>query len=134
MEFMDGGNLSDVIKKRQKKFDLILDEKAIFHIIRQILEALRHLHKMDIVHRDIKPANIMFKKEFKSPKSLESMQVKIIDFGLCANIQDKSPQSLLNDKSGTVGYLAPELIAMKRGRFYDQKVDVFSAGMVLYEM
>lgn len=134
MEYMDGGNLNDVIKKKQKKFKLLLGEKAILDIVRQILEALTYLHKLQIVHRDIKPANIMFKKEFNSPNCLDSFQVKIIDFGLCASILDHSPQSLLNDKSGTVGYLAPELISMKRGNFYDHKVDVFSVGMVFYEM
>lgn len=134
MEYMDGGNLASLIKKKGKGVEIKLNEKSILHILRQILEALRYLHKLNIVHRDIKPANIMFKSEFKAPNSLNSMRVKIIDFGLCANVLDHSPQSLLNDKSGTVGYLSPELIGMKRGRFYDQRADVFSAGMVFYEM
>ena len=60
--------------------------------------------------------------------------MKLIDFGLCANLQDFSENSLLNDKSGTVGYLAPELITKKKGQFYDSKVDIFSVGMIFYEM
>ena len=60
--------------------------------------------------------------------------MKLIDFGLCADVTDHSANSLLVDKSGTVGYLAPELITNKKGEFYDEKVDVFSAGMIFYEM
>jgi serine/threonine protein kinase len=57
--------------------------------------------------------------------------VKVIDFGLCADLTDHGEDSLLNDKSGTVGYLAPELIAMtKQTGFYNSKVDVFSVGIV----
>lgn len=75
----------------------------------------------------------MFKKTVQGEPFLDI--VKIIDFGLCANLLDKSEDSLLNDKSGTVGYLAPELIGMtKQTGFYDDKVDVFSAGVVFYEM
>ena len=65
---------------------------------------------------------------------LDLVEMKLIDFGLCADVTDHSANSLLVDKSGTVGYLAPELITNKKGEFYDEKVDVFSAGMIFYEM
>ena len=86
----------------------------------------------------------MFKKqkifenleEEKTTKEInfDHLELKLIDFGLCAELSDHSSDSLLNDKSGTVGYLAPELIIKKKGDFYNEKVDVFSAGMVFYEM
>lgn len=67
-------------------------------------------------------------------ENFDLLEMKIIDFGLCADVTDHSQNSLLVDKSGTVGYLAPELITNKKGEWYDEKVDVFSAGMLLYEM
>ena len=94
------------------------------------------------MHRDLKPNNIMFKKQkiFENVEENEKeidfdhLDLKLIDFGLCAELSDHTSDSLLNDKSGTVGYLAPELITKKKGEFYNEKVDVFSAGMVFYEM
>ena len=103
-------------------------------VVSSILEALRYLHNLDIVHRDLKPANIMFKRTFEGVDDVDLEEVKLIDFGLCADLRDKTPSSLLNDKSGTVGYLAPELIMVEKGNFYNERVDIFSAGMILYEM
>lgn len=63
------------------------------------------------------------------------MRLVLIDYGLCADFTDFSPNSLLHDKSGTAGYLAPELIGMNIiGKFYDERVDVFSIGMIMYEL
>ena len=80
----------------------------------------------------------MFKKIISGmdchDEDLDLEEMKLIDFGLCADVTDHSFESLLNDKSGTVGYLAPELITCKKGEFYGEKVDVFSAGMIFYEM
>ena len=74
---------------------------------------------------------------FRDPLPQEGTQevCKIIDFGLCASLLDRSDDSLIHDKSGTVGYLAPEIITKEgKHQFYDDKVDVFSAGIVFYEM
>ena len=143
LELMDGGNLSKMIKKRSS-----VPEKEAFKVIHGIFEALSYLHRLNIVHRDLKPANIMFKIE-DNPDAANILEsdvsdvsdpqetvrvTKVVDFGLCADLTDHSSTSLLNDKSGTVGYLAPELITKKRGEFYDDRVDVFSAGMIFYEM
>lgn len=130
MELMDGGNLS---KKIQKGAFM---EKDAFKVLHGMLEALTYMHRQEIVHRDLKPANIMFKKilGWGDEPDLDLEEMKLIDFGLCADVTDHSSNSLLNDKSGTVGYLAPELITNKKGNFYDEKVDVFSAGMIFYEM
>jgi len=131
MELMDGGNLSKKIKKGA------FEEKDAFRVVHGIFEAIAYMHRLKVVHRDLKPANIMFKKILgggEDGDDLDMEEMKIIDFGLCANLMDHSEHSLLHDKSGTVGYLAPELITKKRGEFYNSKVDVFSIGMIFYEM
>lgn len=126
MELLDGGNLSSRLLAGP------LPESYAFSVLKPILECLSYLHSKDIVHRDLKPTNVMFKQVIKGEPAMDI--VKVIDFGLCADLNDKSDESLLHDKSGTVGYLAPELIAMtKKSGFYDSKIDVFSAGVVFYE-
>jgi len=68
-------------------------------------------------------------------KSKEGLMAKLIDFGFSTNFKDKSKDSLIRDKSGTACYLAPELIGMNYYKvLYDEKVDIFSIGIVLYEM
>lgn len=124
LEYMDRGNLSKKIKQGK------IDERQALRMVRPMFDALAYMHRLRVVHRDLKPANLMF----KSSENGDYEVLKVIDFGLCADVDDKSKNSLLDDKSGTVAYLAPELIAKKKGEFYDEKVDVFSAGMILYEM
>ncbi len=68
-------------------------------------------------------------------KGVQGLKVKLIDFGFSTNYTDKSNNSLIRDKSGTACYLAPELIGMNYYKvLYDEKVDVFSVGIVLYEI
>lgn len=127
MEYMNKGSLTSHIAKGP------LDEKLSFGVLRGVLEALKYMQSVNYIHRDIKPGNIMLRTAMPGEGSMDVC--KIIDFGLCADLLDKSDQSLIHDKSGTVGYLAPEIIT-KEGKnvFYDGKVDVFSAGIVFYEM
>ena len=119
----------DRIKNRQ------ISEEFAISVVRQILETLAYIHSKNILHRDIKPSNIMFnkQKDLCSGKTVEV--VKLIDFGLCCDYSDKSERSLLHDKCGTVGYIAPEVIGKKSdSETYNGKADVFSLGIVLYEM
>lgn len=130
------GNLGKVWKERSR------EEREALWVAMEVVKAVAYMHKKGIVHRDIKPTNIMFRNRIQfdehtvddQEERIENMELQLIDFGLCADYKDHSPDSLLNDKSGTVGYLAPELITKKKGEFYDEKVDIFSCGMVLYEM
>lgn len=72
----------------------------------------------------------MFKVKKNGSKTL-----KLIDYGLCADYLDHSWNSLLKDKSGTACYIAPEIIGFDiYEKFYDQRADVFSVGIILYEM
>lgn len=133
-DFIDGQSLSQFIKDENNN----LNEFNALAITHELLLALYHLHNKDYMHRDIKPGNIMLRKTTKNTNS-ESFQanwsVVLIDFGLCAPNWDHTESSFLNDRSGTVGYLSPELIEKGTERaFYDKKIDVFSVGIVLLEM
>ena len=129
LEHINGGTLAERIKSNQVTID-----KALSYI-HDILESLAYMHSINIIHRDIKSTNIMFSK-LKDPLNGNEVEtLKLIDFGLCGNLKDKTAQSLIHDKCGTLGYLAPELIAKKsKSHFYNAKVDVFSTGVLFYEM
>lgn len=129
-DFIEGVNLSQYIRIKKK-----LNEPVAIYVVHQLLTAIFYLHKLGTIHRDIKPQNIMLKvmRDEKKLDFKEKYEVILIDFGLCADYRDFSPTSFLHDKSGTTGYLAPEVIKNNKA-FYDDKVDVFSIGVVLVEM
>ena len=115
MEFIDGDELKDRIKTGA----IPLEETINFAI--QIAEGLSAAHKKGIVHRDIKSANIMITKDGN---------VKIMDFGL-AKIGGGSQVTKLGSTIGTIAYMSPE---QARGETLDQRTDIWSFGIVLYEM
>lgn len=116
MEYVEGRTLKDVINKLGP---LSLDRSLDY--IHQILAGLNHAHSYGVIHRDIKPQNIMI-----TPNG----QVKIMDFGLAMNLTDST---ITYDTSvfGSVYYIAPEIAQKGSG---DARVDIYSAGIVLYEM
>lgn len=87
----------------------------------EIVSAIHHCHKAGIVHRDIKPENLLF--ESREPNA----RLKVIDFGISKKIV---PGQVLSSLSGTIYYIAPEVIE----GFYDEKCDIWSCGVVLYIM
>ncbi|MEW6411602.1 MAG: protein kinase [Candidatus Zixiibacteriota bacterium] len=115
MEFLDGQTLDDMIKKKVK-----FNYKIIAQIIVQICSALQYAHEQGIVHRDIKPANIMVLKDYR---------VKVMDYGI-ARI-DSNSMTKTGIAMGTPNYISPEQL---RGMPVDQRADIFSLGVVLYEM
>ena len=120
MEYVDGINLRQAIQTKS------VEPKEALGIVGQICDALHYAHQEGIVHRDIKPENILLEKRGR---------VKIADFGL-AKLLDKNNLTRnltgTNQVMGTVGYMAPE--QMEGSREVDQRADIFSLGVVFYEL
>jgi len=116
MEYIKGETLKDYIKSKGS-----LDEQETIRISRQIAEALKQAHSNKIVHRDIKPHNILMTSEGI---------VKVTDFGIAR----ASTSSTINNTSNVIGsvhYFSPE---QARGGYVDEKSDIYSLGIVMYEM
>ena len=116
MEFVDGITLKDYIDKVGA-----LGWKEAVHYVRQILRALSHAHEKGIVHRDVKPQNVMLLRDGK---------VKVTDFGI-AKTPTSEPLTMTDKAIGTVNYISPEQAS---GRRVDEKSDLYSVGVMLYEM
>jgi len=116
MEYLDGVNLLKYLQKHQ-----IVDPKKASQIIHQACEALHYAHQAGIVHRDIKPSNLMIQPDG---------QVKIVDFGV-AKDTDSTTLTLVGSSLGTPSYMSPEQI---EGKNVDGRSDIFSLGVVFYEM
>jgi serine/threonine-protein kinase len=120
MEFVDGENLEDLIKKKR-----YLSNEAAMLIFREICKALKYAHDNQVIHRDIKPANILISKEGV---------VKLVDFGVSTELEESDDDGLTKAGMtiGTPSYLAPEQIANAKNR--DRRSDIYALGVVLYEM
>jgi hypothetical protein len=120
MEYVDGRNLRQLLEACELTPDQSLE------IVPQICDALQYAHDEGIVHRDIKPENILIDKRGR---------VKIADFGL-ARLVGLTPASLTltgtHEVMGTLLYMAPE--QMKQARSVDHRADIYSLGVVFYEM
>ena len=116
MEFIDGITLKDYIDKVGA-----LGWKEAVHYVRQILTGLAHAHEKGIIHRDIKPQNVMLLRDGK---------VKVTDFGI-AKSPTSEPLTMTDKAIGTVNYISPEQAS---GEPVDKKSDVYSVGVMLYEM
>ncbi|KAI5649555.1 hypothetical protein M9H77_35560 [Catharanthus roseus] len=97
----------------------VFSEPEAIAVMRPLMEAIAHCHRLGIAHRDIKPDNILYN---------DRNELKLADFGSAEIFNDEQP---MNGVVGTPYYVAPEVIA---GRNYDEKVDIWSAGVVLYIM
>ncbi len=117
MEFIDGQNLKEIIKNEGT-----LDEYTALDITKQIAMALSSAHKKGIVHRDIKPHNILI--------SNEGRIVKVADFGIAKAVSN-STMTNIGSIIGSVHYFSPE---QAKGKFVTSNADLYSLGIVLYEM
>jgi serine/threonine protein kinase/tetratricopeptide (TPR) repeat protein len=125
MEYVDGVTLRDKLEIGNQKLETPATDNrklttAIDYAI-QIAEALQQAHRKDIVHRDIKPENIMV---------TEDNRIKVMDFGL-AKLKGAANITAAGGTVGTIGYMSPEQI---QGENIDQRSDIFSFGVVLYEL
>ena len=116
MEYVEGITLKEYIEQQG-----VIPWKEAVHFTTQILRALQHAHDKGIVHRDIKPQNIML---------LENGTIKVTDFGI-ARFSRGETRTMTEAAIGSVHYISPE---QARGEMTDDKADIYSVGVVLYEM
>ncbi|MBQ5994347.1 MAG: Stk1 family PASTA domain-containing Ser/Thr kinase [Clostridia bacterium] len=116
MEYVEGITLKEYIEQQG-----VVNWKEAVHFVSQILLALQHAHDKGIVHRDIKPQNIML---------LQDGSIKVADFGI-ARFNRSDTRTMTEDAIGSVHYISPE---QARGDYTDDKSDLYSVGVVMYEM
>ena len=116
MEYIDGITLKEFIEQQGA-----LRWKDALHFITQILRALQHAHDRGIIHRDIKPQNIML---------FADGTIKVMDFGI-ARFSRVDGKTMSEKTIGSVHYISPE---QARGDYTDERSDIYSVGVMLYEM
>lgn len=119
LELCSGPDLSQYLKLNGH-----LSEREAKIIIKQIIIGLIELHKMGIIHYDLKPQNIIFHKG----------EIKISDFGLAKEMENKDKIELTCLGVGTFYYLPPEIFDQSSKSMIDQKVDIWSVGVIFYEL
>ena len=118
MELCTGGELFDRITLNTEN-GIQFTEKQAASLFKQMMSAINYCHKNGIVHRDLKPENLLYLNED------ENSPIKVIDFGMSKRFDSKS---LMSEKVGTAYYISPEILQGK----YDEKCDIWSAGVILY--
>ncbi len=136
MEFVDGPSLRQVIDHHGRELPIL----SAVAIVRGLLQALAASHDAGLVHRDIKPANILIAHPLEEMQTVTDRAVKVADFGL-GKIGGVTAQSIMQSGSlltedgksisGTLAYMAPEV---KEGHDADGRSDLYSCGIVLFEM
>ena len=116
MEYVDGKNLKQLIKRRTK-----LSLTEVVDIMKQLTDGIAHAHDSFIIHRDIKPQNMLI---------LDNGLVKITDFGIAVAL-NSTQLTQTNSVMGSVHYLPPEQAAGKGATF---KSDIYSLGIMMYEL
>lgn len=121
LEFMSGGSLRDLMNSR-KKAKLVYNENDLLHTFMDIAVGVKYIHDYNIIHRDLKPGNILVDG---------SNRLKISDFGLSKLL---SPENVDQSNHTVIRggiYMASE---RNRGQAYEKSCDVWSLGVILYEL
>ncbi len=116
MEYINGITLKEYIEQQR-----MVSWKEAVHFTVQILRALQHAHDNGIVHRDVKPQNVML---------LQDGTVKVMDFGIARFARDNG-RTISEKAIGSVHYISPE---QARGEVTDEKTDIYSVGVLMFEM
>ena len=144
MEYINGGGLSDCLKKYMDRYRRAFPEEIVQYLMRQIIDAIHYIHKNKIIHRDLKLDNIMV--SFDSERDKESLdmmraKIKIIDFGFATKLSAEK-NDLTFSAVGSPINMDPIILAKftrKKDKSvinmgYDEKVDIWSIGTVCYEL
>ena len=118
MEYLGGESLEKILEKEKK-----LPCELSLRIIHQAASALHHAHRQGFIHRDIKPSNIVFNRE--------TGMVKVTDFGIAKAMEGETQLTASDVRLGTPRYMSPEQV---RGEELDPRSDIFSLGVVFFEM
>ncbi|GLB37085.1 putative forkhead associated domain containing protein [Lyophyllum shimeji] len=119
LELVEGGDLLDYILKNNG-----LSEASAQHITYQLCDALAYIHSKNVAHRDLKPENVLLTKD--NPPI-----VKVADFGLAKFVDSLT---MLRTMCGTPSYLAPEVVRQENNEGYDNLVDSWSVGVIVFSM
>lgn len=118
LEYCDGGDLFSFVTQQKTP----ICEEQVIYFSKQIVSALRYIHQKRIVHRDLKPHNILISG---------GTTLKLTDFGLSKESTDEDDQQITQTHCGSPLYMSPEAL---RGGDYNSKTDLWSLGVILYEM
>ena len=142
MEYINGGELSYVLKQYKLKYQKPFSEEIVQHLMKQIIDALIYIHDINIIHRDLKLENIMVNFDTEKDKEELNMmkaKIKIIDFGLAIILP--SYDSLANTAVGTMLYMDPKILEefynkafADKKKTYGKEVDIWSLGCICYEL
>ena len=142
MEYINGGELSDYLKKYIEKYGKPFSEEIVQYLMKQIISALIYIHDLNIIHRDLKLENIMVdfdNKKDKDELNMMKAKIKIIDFGFAIMLSSKF--SLTNSAVGTFMYMDPKIlkefdnqVLVDKSRGYGKEVDIWSLGCICYQL